>query len=265
MRAHIPEPDKVPIPSFIQSDAALSNGTLLDWLKPRITESMLLEIAKADAEEEWEEHLAAIEKQLSDDPAPGPLPWNPAEVLSLVHWSVPEWYKDRSSDYVHLKRLFACTLLVESMVFFDANAGCDQSYIDSATTTFIRLTESAILLGEETTDKAFALLVRLNQEFDDMEQRPFLDYCLFTLWLATGKRTCEDITTAWHWVKQEEAVVRRYLESCRSLQSDKWLNGLSIFEKGEFLWRTTLQAVLTKQKKSCTALDEIQLVLQGMV
>ena len=88
--------------------AAGSASALFEWLRARVTDSMLSAIAHADYDQESDEHYAALAEihrtgclAFGSRSATHALPWHPHEVCALTRWS-------RSAD---IEQAFCSTLL----------------------------------------------------------------------------------------------------------------------------------------------------------
>jgi hypothetical protein len=104
---------------------------LLGWLAPQLDGAALDEIAMADYGAEVQEHRRELTELVHGGRLPRELGWNPGEVLALTRWETPAGRRD------HLKRLFACMVLVRAVT-----AGGDP--VDS----LAPLVDSAWELGE---------------------------------------------------------------------------------------------------------------------
>ncbi|MEN9937623.1 MAG: hypothetical protein RLZZ387_4202 [Chloroflexota bacterium] len=63
---------------------------LLCWLRPRVDDAMLLEIAGADYGMDADAHLAALRRIRDEGLFAVQIGWEPKEVLELIRWSEPE-------------------------------------------------------------------------------------------------------------------------------------------------------------------------------
>jgi hypothetical protein len=114
---------------------------LLAWVAPKMDAVALDEIAAADYGADVQEHRRALTELVHSPWLPDKLAWVPGEVLALTRWSSPAGRRD------HLKRLFACTILVRAKTS-DANP------VDSAAP----LVDSAWELGEPARGVALRFL-----------------------------------------------------------------------------------------------------------
>jgi hypothetical protein len=102
-------------PARLLAVAPPAETALLDFVRApsRVSREMIHEIAVNDRGNNVAEYELAILKQLAPKPALGFLPWQQSmEVLELERaGSEPDSARD------HLKRLFACTILLRSVAF----------------------------------------------------------------------------------------------------------------------------------------------------
>ncbi|MEO6598190.1 MAG: hypothetical protein ABIP94_25885 [Planctomycetota bacterium] len=127
-------------------------GTLLTWLRSRITEPALEEIAMADYGNDRREHLAVLHDVWRTGLVPVPLAWHPREVLSLYHWR-------EGADVDHGPRAFCCTLLCIAAL----------TAAHSVEDALVRLVESCLVLGDEALVRLPGFLVAF------LDERPSLD------------------------------------------------------------------------------------------
>ena len=82
---------------------------LLAWVAPQLDTAALDEIAAADYGAHVQEYRQELTELVHSPWLPDELPWNPGEVLALTRWETPANRRD------HLKRLFACLILVRAV------------------------------------------------------------------------------------------------------------------------------------------------------
>jgi hypothetical protein len=114
---------------------------LLAWVAPQLDAAAIDEIAAADYGFDVPGYRQGVTDLVRSPGLPGELFGNPAEVLALTRWTTPS---DRRG---HLRRLFACTLLVRAVT-------ADGNPVDS----LAPLVESAWELGEPARDAAVRFL-----------------------------------------------------------------------------------------------------------
>ncbi len=66
-----------------------SQNAVLDWLRERVDDPMVREIAEADYGQDAEQHFNVLIKVRNGGKLPVPLTWVPREVLELIRWSRP--------------------------------------------------------------------------------------------------------------------------------------------------------------------------------
>jgi hypothetical protein len=235
------------LPSRVRDLAPPSECGLLEWLRVRVTRLMLEEISRNDYEDQSAEHLAAIFAQLGAKPPLGMLPWCPLEVLELERWTTPDCERE------HIKRLFACTILVRNAGYIPDGSGTD--FTAQSATTLLRLADSAIALDhrlrvtprrqrghvrrrerrEDVSLLALRFLLWVLDRQPDPEFRPFASFCvlLLAVHIGLGDPSGEDLLELCRWVEDEETKSRETLGY--KVHSERWLIGLSSYEdhKGE--------------------------------
>jgi hypothetical protein len=82
---------------------------LLGWVAPQLDAAALDEMATADYGAHLQEYRQELTELVHSPWLPDELTWNPGEVLALTRWARPASRRD------HLKRLFACTVLVRAV------------------------------------------------------------------------------------------------------------------------------------------------------
>jgi hypothetical protein len=202
-------------PKVLLSSAVPSGSALLDWLCSGVSRLMLEEIAANDYGEEVADHLAAIQKQLSDAPHIGPLPWCPREVLELERWSEPDIeFKDdpAARRHRHWKRLLSCTLLLQSAATTQVvdRFGPEDFFLDTSARTLLQLTRSAISVGEDGPKYALGFMLWLYQQLTYPPLIPFAAFCGLLLSLeCRAEIDCDGVAELCQWVIDEERQYRQ--------------------------------------------------------
>lgn len=222
--------------SFDPSEAAL-----LDWLRSRIDDSHLREIAAADGGYKAEEHFYALKRIYMNEPITEPLTFVPCEVLQLAQYPFPTSQGISS----HLISAFCCAVLLR--VANDGEILCDLS---SENKTLILLVDNVLELGKEACQSTLRFLswriLRLSNEFTEA---PFFAMAMLILRVAlfeTGQDG-SDISTLCEWVIEEEARVRTLEDNL--FPSDQWLLGLTFHDSCHEIWRMVTQRVLLNPTK----------------
>ncbi len=126
----------------------------------QVDDSMLREIAEADYGMDADAHLRALHAAKTGN-LPAPMPWEPKEVLELVRWSEPEdhtWKPGSTGERGHWMRLFACAILLRA-----ASEPENVGYFAGEDSTIIQLVDSAITLGEKSSQAALSFLLWCNK------------------------------------------------------------------------------------------------------
>ena len=267
------------LPSRIGDLAPASECGLLEWLRIRVSALMLEEISENDRGDEAAKHLAALKTQLGGTKPPlGDLPWCPLEVLELERWAKPE------SEQGHIKRLFACTILLRNAAYVPDPSRVD--FVEASASSLLRLTCSAIALDpprplpprrqsirarrrdrrEETPLLALRFLLWFLEKQTHSEFRPFASFCvlLLAVHIGLGEPTGEDLLEVCRWVQNEEARRRAALGD--RVKSERWLVGLDWLEdsKGQReVWLNATSQILRIPHPEHTS--EVQMALAGLL
>jgi hypothetical protein len=164
---------------------------LLAWVAPQMDAAAIEEIAMADYGADVPENRRALTELVHSPWLPDDLNWNPGEVLALTRWMTPASRRD------HLKRLFACTLLVRAVT-------ADGNPVDS----LAPLVDSAWELGEPARDAAVRFLAwcRLNLP-GDWRDEPSLPMFLTLAVLLLSAETAVSAALAALLVEELDAVL----------------------------------------------------------
>jgi hypothetical protein len=257
-------------PLELFSPADSSESGLFEWLRQKISRKMLEEIAANDYSEEVWDHFAAIERQLSKDPAKGLLAWCPREVLELERWTEPQMSSQTQpldESYAHKKRLLACALLLQSAATIDVSDANDEEefFLDTSAVTLIQLTRSAISLGGECRRHSLEFLLWFYSALHFPRLSPFTAFSVFLLWLDNdeGRAGCAAIEKAWEWVDAQERLYRTLHPN--QTESDRWLVGISSYEDRDghrLRWFATARQVLERQGHCQEQVNAIRATLQ---
>jgi hypothetical protein len=165
---------------------------LLGWVAPQLDAAALDEIATADYGTEVQEHRRALTELVHSAWLPDELKWNPGEVLALTRWETPASRRD------HLKRLFACMVLVRAVT-----AGGNP--VDSLGP----LVDSAWELGEPARGVALRFLAwcRLNLPGDWRDDDPSSPMFLTLAVLLLSAETAVSAALAAILVEELDAVL----------------------------------------------------------
>ncbi|MGI4790096.1 MAG: hypothetical protein ACRYFS_14740 [Janthinobacterium lividum] len=226
-----------------------SETLLLDWLKPRIDDSLLAEIAAADYGSEKKQHLKALKPIRDQQQIPIPLRWVPREVLELMRWSEPEdpnWKPGSTGTRGHLIRAFSCAVLLQA-----ADEPQTQPYISSENETLIQLIASVLALDREATEAAMHFLCwRISRLPLSHEEYPFFILGLLLLQCALFKpgEDGTDLELLADWTIEAERRTRQ--EPDILVNSETWLLGLTHFDQKHETWKRVSLRVLSDPTKA---------------
>jgi hypothetical protein len=210
-------------PSALIAIAPPSETALLDFARApaRVSREMIHEIALNDWGRDVEIHELAILKQLAPSPTIGQLPWHPLEVLELERWTEPDVaHLDRPPEgsQGHLKRLFACTILLRNVAFVASEDWDEKFFIATSAATIIQLVRSSIALGSEVSRLALGFLLWLHGKQSHPMLRPLVSFGVLLLQIQEGlpgvPETCD-------WVEEDEKLAREQLGD--DVHSARWL------------------------------------------
>ncbi len=221
-----------------------SDCTLWVWLRARIDDAMLEEIAAADYDTDVEHYLRAL-KRTRDEPwqsnevvvrpskgkALRPVWYQALEVLTLMRWSEPENSQQEEEQTVgHLMRAFCCVVLLRIAA---SPANCDTANIDTESQTIIQLIASVVSLEQKAIELTLQLLCwRMLSLPVDNKECPF--FAVGILLLATALYSSEKSGILLRQLselvfKEEERIRLMFAEEFRQT-SPQWLFGLKYFE-----------------------------------
>jgi hypothetical protein len=225
-----------------------SERILLDWLRKRVNDSMLRNIAEADYGMDAENHFQVLAKVRDGEQLPVPLRWVPREVLELIRWSQPDKPSCKPGfrgTRGHLMRAFACTLLLRA-----AAEPENIDYTSGEYETIIQLVESAIALGNEATEATLSFLCWCFPLVSALNERPFyaMAILLLQVFLSKHDKHGEDLLVTCGWVINEEARVRSN-DVWNLAVSNWWLLGLTFHSQRHQAWETLTRKILLEPSK----------------
>jgi hypothetical protein len=236
-----------------------SERILFDWLRKRVNDSMLRDIAEADYGMDAEEHFKALVKLRDGEKLPVPLRWVPREVLELIRWSEPGFRDTRG----HLMRAFVCTLLLRA-----AAEPENLDYITGENQTIIQLVKSAIALGNEATQATLSFLCWCFPLVSDTCEKPFYAMAILLLQVVLSKhdKHGEDILAICDWVMNEEAKVRSN-DIWGICVSNWWLLGLTFHNQKHQAWESLTRKILLEPSKPhpAKAAETLQIIGLSLV
>lgn len=219
------------------SNYPTSGHTLLDWLRPRIDDSMLEEIAAAEDGINEKEHLEALRKIRDTGELPLPLSWNPSEVLEIFRYSEPEdtiWKSSGVGERGHLMCAFCCAVLMQT------SGGA------SDTITIVQLTASVLALGREPSAAGLRFIWNRTLTLsEDSNARPFCALAILLLGASRFNLLGDDeVRKAGEWVRKEEAEASAREASSMFYDEGGWLLGLDFSAGKNDTWRKLAQEIL---------------------
>ena len=256
----------MPPPSAFAKFAPWSDRPLLDWICSKVSREMIGEICQLDYGRDVAIHSLAIMRQIGPNPELGLLAWHPREVLELERWAEPDTaYLDRppEGEKGHLKRLFACALLLRSAAYIDPDSSdFDETFfIVTSAATIAQSVGSAIALGDSAPQLSLEMFLWLAEKQAHPLLRPFAAYGAMLLQLQTGLgiKSEADVLENYNWVDEVEHVSRRELGE--DVHSERWLVGLNYQEDdadGRGRWRhPTQKAIETVRQRFGSKTDAV--------
>ena len=177
----------------------------IEWLRTRIPVPVIRQICEADYGRDVEAHFAGVMSLLAGGWTNGVPPWCPREVLELERWS----------ECDHLRRMFACALLVACMGYERK----DRFFLESGIETLWRLGDSAIALGGDAPGLALEMLEWFLTRDSGPRVHPYACFCVARLRRHLGIGDTREMKA---WLDSEEAEARGRLGT-----GGRWLAGLS--------------------------------------
>ncbi len=247
-----------------------SESALLDWLRPRIDDTHLHEIALADYGFNEEEYFQVLKRIYDGQPIPVPLPWVPSEALELTRWSEPD-----DPDYVspppnskgtrgHLIRAFCCAVLLKAGDELET-----MDYIHAENDTLIQCVASVLHLGREASESALRFLAwRVSRLPEEYEEALFFAMAVLLLYAALFQpdQDGSDLSLLCEWVLAEEIRVRTHPHAL--IKTEEWLLGLTFHKQRHEVWRRLAHEVLIDPAKAfpepaATKMRDIAMRLSG--
>ena len=259
-------------PAQLLTFAPPSETALLDFVKARVSQEMIHEICLNDWARNVDVHELEIMRQLSPSPELGMLPWHPREVLELERWNEPEESDaDRPPTGTpgHLKRLFACVLLLRNVAFVspedsDGDLYSGAFFIDISAATVIQLVRSSIELGSQASRLALGFLLWVHAKQSHPHLRPFVSFAALLLHIQEDLSAADVLETC-AWVERDEKLAREELDE-DDVHSERWMVGLNYQEDMDDahseLWTATFGQVIAV--RSSYVSPEVESALRGM-
>lgn len=226
------------------SDFVPSDNTLLDWLRPRIDDSMLDDIARADDGTRNKKHFRELRIIRNSGVLPSPLLSEPTDVLQIISWSEPEdpeWKPGSIGERGQLMRAFCCAVLLQAVAEHEWSHDFAGQHV-----TIIQLTASVLALGGEPAEAALDFLWNRSIALaEGNKDRPF--FALAILLLGASKYELdsdEQIRQQAEWVMIEEAEARRRELHRFAKSHPSWLLGLQHYRVKDETWRRLAKEIL---------------------
>lgn len=227
------------IPPWLTELYSGDQRAAIDYLRRRLDEGMLREIAAADYGQDIEQHLEALLPAWKGGELVKLDPWYPMEVLELTRWSTPGGLNPHETPDIrgHLMRAYSCAVLLATPDF------------EPEKETLIQLLESMLLLGSDASEALARFLVWMIPTLEHEDDRPFFALALSSIPLlgAVEVTTYQEYELE-QWVVEEEAYERSYLSGFSPDYCDaQWLFGLSFNNMRNSRWRVLIERL----KREC--------------
>jgi hypothetical protein len=208
---------------------------LLDHLRPRIDDDMLIEIASCDYGMGVEEYLDGLRRVRDDRAVIGFMTTNPLEVFALTRWSDPDDPTGRSGatgTRGHLIRAFVCAALLRA----SAESGGNVEILGDAD-TLAQLLASLVCLGSASQEAAARFFAwRVGKAADTERLFAAFGLLFLVVLLADGRFPEDGVASLANEVIAEEKRVRDTTYN-GWLLTDPWLLSLTIFNQRHEVWR----------------------------
>ena len=221
------------IPTWLTELYPGDQRAAVDYLRPRVDESMLHEIAAADYGQDIDKHMEALLPLWSGGEIVALDTWYPMEVLELTRWSAPGGLNPHEVPDIrgHVIRAYSCAVLLVL-----PNHEPEKE-------TLIQLLESMLLLGGDAPEVLARFLMWKIPTLEHEDDRPFFALALAAIPLLQDT----DVTTYQEyeleqWVVAEETYEREYLSGFSPDYGEaKWLFGLSFNDMRNGRWRALIE------------------------
>lgn len=214
-----------------------------------VNDSVLIEMANADYGHDAEAHLLALRGIRDKGVIPAPMPWEPKEVLELIRWSEPDDPKRATGKRGHLKRAFACAILLRA-----AAEPANDGYFDGENQALVQLIASSIVLGREVQVATMQFIQWRMEQLTLDQERPFFAFGLFVLAVLCRDSPKAEVIlgSLADWavteVERERETFETVLTRGRYL-GGKWLLGLTCFTIKHETWKAMARLVLAEASK----------------
>lgn len=250
-------------PPHLVAFAPPSETDLLGFAQTKVSREMIHEIAKNDRERDISTYELGISRQLAPKPELGLSIWiKIGEVLSLEQVSEPDRaYENSPPEGIkgHLKRLFACTILLRNAGYVSIDENPDGDFfLEISAGSVIQLVRSALAIGDRAPRRAIGFLLWFHDKQSDPLVRPYAAFGVLVLEAQENPASAAILETC-SWVEEEEIFARRQLG--RDVYSDHWLLGINYQESkrnGE-RWVNALAQVIEANRGRLATLVESRL------
>jgi hypothetical protein len=214
---------------------------LLNAVRPLITDSMLEEIASADYDNGFDDHVAALRLIRDRAIIPSPLRWEPREVCELIRWSRPHdpnWKPGATGRPGHIMRAFCCAVLL-----LDQDTSDNQSVAPAL--------ESTLFVPEIPPRAALSTFAALaaSRDFLDEDSPLFaLGSLLASLVTMPGQR--EPAESLIELCRRWDYTIRHNDRATLPRESSDWILGLTYYNLHHDTWRRAAKIVLTDRADS---------------
>lgn len=249
----------IPLPPELARAFPPSPNALLDLLRTRVDDGMLLDIARADYGMDADEHLEVLRAIRDTGAVRVPLGWVPQEVLELIRWSEPEdpeWKPGDVGERGHLMRAFSCAALLRAA----AESG---NPLDGENSTLAQLVASTLTLGRDAQVAAARFLTWRVPMLKADEERPFFAFALLFLAVLLREERLSDeaLAGAAEWMIAEEAAEAQAQGAHVPVPEGPWLLRLTFFDLRHSLWRAFARRLMEEAAEVAPpARDTLQLI-----
>jgi hypothetical protein len=246
------QPDPAAIQSLLESYKP-SSTALFDWLRPRVTDEMLLDIATHDGGYSISKHFSALKRVRDSGEVPRPLKWEPLEVLRLTRWSEIAICASEALPsgirIEHLNRLFCCTALLRAM---------DQPHTPGENDVLAPFVESAIAIAEcKVQAEQFLAWFLLSITQEESEQ-PYSRAAMLLLRIGSKDDTQAEVRLLLNWLLEDN-----FGPATKSLLTiPEWLLAVSNYDQRRTMWRHLVSSIVTERARIA---DEFQPVFLAII
>jgi hypothetical protein len=211
---------------------------LIRALSQHVNDSMLMEIAIADYGEDVELNMTQLRRIRNEQVVLAPMPWNPKEVLRLMHWTELDTGSTGQSSIPddvrrqHLIRAFVCAVLLRATA-----DPLNNGYFEGDNSSIAGLLESLPTLDATIQAEALRYFAwHVQQLMSGDSETPFYYLALLILVLRMkAVLTPAELYDMIEWISIEVKVAREGLIR-DSTMPEQWLTWLTYFNQRHSIW-----------------------------